>query len=38
MGIIALQLMGGLGLFIFGMNFMSGGIEKVAGNKFIKIG
>lgn len=33
MGIIALQLMGGLGLFIFGMNFMSGGIEKVAGNK-----
>ena len=33
MGIITLQLMGGLGMFIFGMTFMSHGIEKVAGNK-----
>lgn len=33
MGIIALELMGGLGMFIFGMTFMSHGIEKVAGNK-----
>ncbi|MDD6327587.1 MAG: Na/Pi cotransporter family protein [Eubacteriales bacterium] len=33
MGIIALQLMGGLGMFMFGMTFMSHGIEKVAGNK-----
>lgn len=33
MGTIALQLMGGLGLFIFGMTYMSNGIEKVAGNK-----
>ena len=33
MGIITLQLMGGLGMFIFGMTFTSHGIEKVAGNK-----
>lgn len=33
MGIITLQLMGGLGMFMFGMTFMSHGIEKVAGNK-----
>ncbi|MGI6180574.1 MAG: Na/Pi cotransporter family protein [Agathobaculum sp.] len=30
---IAIQLLGGLGLFIAGMNMMSRGIEKVAGNK-----
>ncbi|MGN0160629.1 MAG: Na/Pi cotransporter family protein [Lachnospiraceae bacterium] len=30
---ILVELMGGLGLFIFGMNQMSRGIEKVAGNK-----
>lgn len=30
---IALELMGGLGLFVFGMTYMSHGIEKVAGNK-----
>lgn len=33
MELIMLQLLGGLGMFVFGMNFMSGGIEKVAGNK-----
>ncbi len=33
MGLIAIELMGGLGLFVYGMNFMSHGIEKVAGNK-----
>lgn len=30
---IAIELLGGLGLFIAGMNMMSRGIEKVAGNK-----
>lgn len=30
---IVLELMGGLGLFVFGMTYMSHGIEKVAGNK-----
>ena len=29
MELIMLQLLGGLGMFVFGMNFMSGGIEKV---------
>lgn len=33
MGTILIQLLGGLGLFVFGMNLMSRGIEKVAGNK-----
>ncbi len=33
MGTIVIQLLGGLGLFVFGMNLMSRGIEKVAGNK-----
>lgn len=33
MGVILIQLLGGLGLFVFGMNLMSRGIEKVAGNK-----
>ena len=33
MELIIIQLMGGLGLFVFGMNLMSRGIEKVAGNK-----
>lgn len=33
MGVIIITLMGGLGLFVFGMNYMSHGIEKVAGNK-----
>lgn len=31
------QLIGGLGLFIFGMNMMSRGIEKVAGNRLRNI-
>lgn len=31
--LIAIELMGGLGLFIAGMNMMSNGIEKVAGNR-----
>lgn len=30
---IIIELLGGLGLFIYGMNMMSHGIEKVAGNK-----
>lgn len=33
MGLILIQLVGGLGLFISGMNMMSRGIEKVAGNR-----
>ncbi len=33
MGTLVIQLLGGLGLFVFGMNLMSRGIEKVAGNK-----
>ena len=28
---IALQLFGGLALFIYGMNFMSDGLQKAAG-------
>lgn len=34
---IAIQLLGGLGLFVSGMNFMSRGIEQVAGNKLRSI-
>lgn len=37
MGLVAIELMGGLGLFIYGMNLMSRGIEKVAGNRLRKI-
>lgn len=33
MGVILLELIGGLGLFIAGMNMMSRGIEKVAGSR-----
>lgn len=33
MGLILIELIGGLGMFIAGMNMMSRGIEKVAGNK-----
>lgn len=33
MNLILIELIGGLGLFIAGMNMMSHGIEKVAGNK-----
>ena len=33
MGLILVELIGGLGLFISGMNMMSRGIEKVAGNR-----
>ncbi len=33
MATILIELVGGLGLFIAGMNMMSHGIEKVAGNK-----
>ncbi|NLD19095.1 MAG: Na/Pi cotransporter family protein [Clostridiales bacterium] len=34
---IALQLMGGLALFIYGMNFMSEGLQKAAGEKMKSI-
>ena len=34
---IILALVGGLGLFLFGMNVMSEGIEKVAGSKLRRI-
>lgn len=37
MTLILIQLLGGLGLFVFGMNQMSRGIEKVAGNKLRSI-
>lgn len=37
MGMIVVQLLGGLGLFLYGMNLMSHGIEKVAGNKLRSI-
>ena len=30
---LLLTLMGGLGLFLFGMNFMSQGLQKAAGAK-----
>ena len=33
MFVILVSLIGGLGLFIYGMNLMSRGIERVAGNK-----
>ena len=33
MGVILIELLGGLGLFVCGMTLMSRGIEKVAGNK-----
>ena len=33
MATIVISLIGGLGLFIYGMNLMSRGIERVAGNK-----
>ncbi len=33
MGWIIIALVGGLGMFIYGMNLMSRGIERVAGNK-----
>jgi len=34
---IALQIFGGLGLFLYGMTIMSEGLEKAAGNKMKKI-
>ena len=34
---IALQLFGGLALFIYGMNFMSEGLQKAAGEKMKSI-
>ena len=37
MGTIIIELMGGLGLFLAGMNMMSHGIEKVAGSKLRSI-
>ena len=37
MGLILIELVGGLGLFISGMNMMSRGIEKVAGNRLRSI-
>ena len=30
---IAISLIGGLGLFLFGMNYMGDGLQKTAGNK-----
>ena len=35
--LVAIQLLGGLGLFISGMSLMSRGIEKVAGNRLRNI-
>lgn len=37
MGLIGISLLGGLGLFIYGMNLMSRGIEKVAGDRLREI-
>ncbi len=34
---IAINLLGGLGLFLFGMNFMGDGLQKVAGSKMKSI-
>ncbi|MCT4633211.1 MAG: Na/Pi cotransporter family protein [Firmicutes bacterium] len=34
---IIIELLGGLGLFLFGMNMMADGLEKSAGNKMKKI-
>ena len=34
---ILIPLLGGLGLFLYGMNIMSAGLEKTAGNKLEKI-
>ena len=34
---IVLQLLGGLALFIYGMNFMSEGLQKAAGEKMKSI-
>ncbi len=34
---IAISLIGGLGLFLFGMNFMGDGLQKAAGNKMKSI-
>ena len=34
---IVLQLLGGLALFIYGMNFMSDGLQKAAGDKMKSI-
>lgn len=34
---IAINLIGGLGLFLFGMNFMGDGLQKVAGSKMKSI-
>ncbi|MDO5300121.1 MAG: Na/Pi cotransporter family protein [Clostridia bacterium] len=34
---IVIELLGGLGMFIYGMNMMSRGIEKVAGNRLRSI-
>ena len=33
----ALPVLGGLGLFLFGMNTMADGLEKVAGNRLKKM-
>ena len=30
---VAIELMGGLGLFLFGMNFMATALQKAAGSK-----
>lgn len=34
---IALTVLGGLGLFLYGMTMMSAGLQKTAGNELKKI-
>ena len=34
---IALPVLGGLGLFVYGMNIMGMGLQKAAGNKLKKL-
>ena len=34
---IAINLMGGLGLFLYGMNLMADGLQKSAGSKLKRI-
>jgi len=34
---LALPVLGGLGLFLYGMNIMGSGLEKAAGNKLKKM-
>ena len=36
-GKMLIQLFGGLGLFLFGMQFMASGLQKAAGDRLRKI-